>query len=293
MSVSVTRLQPDFVAEIGGLDLRRGTDDETFDTVLAAFHEHPVLVFHDQNIGDAQQIAFSRRFGVLERNVTDGLGGPPEIANLSNVEADGTLAVAGGDRDKFLSGNQNWHSDSSFKSVPAMASILSGREVPPEGGGTEFTDMRAAWDALPADRQAELERRTAEHSFLYSQGKISVDLMSEEEVAAVPPVHHPLVRIHPETGRKALYIGRHASHILGRPVADGRALLAELLAEATRPELVYRHRWRQHDLVMWDNRMVLHRGRAWDGSRYARVMHRTTIAGRAEDNPWIVEDKVA
>ena len=160
-----------------------------------------------------------------------------------------------------------------------MASLLSGREVPPEGGETEYADLRGAWDALPADRRRGLPSLVAEHSFVYSRGLIGYDQFTDAERAAVPPVPQAVVRTHPATGRKSLYLGSHASHILGRPVDEGRALLRELLEFATQPQFVYRHVWRQHDLVMWDNRCVLHRGRPWDERRYRRVMHRTTVAG--------------
>jgi len=160
-----------------------------------------------------------------------------------------------------------------------MASLLSGREVPPEGGETEYADLRAAWDALPADRKRGLDELVAEHSFVYSRGLIGYDQFTDAERAEVPPVPQAVVRTHPATGRKSLYVGSHASHVIGRPVEESRALLRELLDFATQPQFVYRHAWRQHDLVMWDNRCVLHRGRPWDERRYRRVMHRTTVAG--------------
>ena len=179
--------------------------------------------------------------------------------------------------------------------LAAKASVFSAHVVPAEGGQTEWADMRAAYDELPEKTKAQIADLSAYHSLYYSQAKLghqaklgaSYGFHNEE-----PPLR-PLIKVHPVTDRKALYIGRHASHIVGRRIEEGRALLAELLAAATGPELIYRHRWRQHDMVMWDNRMVLHRGHPWDASKYARVMHRTTIAGRAQDNPWVAQSQVA
>lgn len=174
---------------------------------------------------------------------------------------------------------QLWHSDSSFKRVPARASLLSGPQVPPEGGETEFVSCRIAWEALSSEMQLRLEGKVAIHSFAYSRGLIDPTLLAQEVKDALPPVRQALVRANPVNGRKSVYIGSHASHIEGLAVEEGRALLQELLARATRSERVYRHTWRQHDLVVWDNRCMLHRGRPWDARRYTRVMHRTTVAG--------------
>jgi alpha-ketoglutarate-dependent 2,4-dichlorophenoxyacetate dioxygenase len=282
MTLQITRLAETFVAEVRGLDLRRTLDEATFGAVLDAFHEHAVLVFRDQRIDDDQQIAFSRRFGALETSIRHdkpGGSGRPEISYLANVDENGELYDADDPRYVYHIGNQWWHTDSSFKPVPANASLLSGRIVPPEGGETEFADLRAAWEALPEGRRRQIDGLVAEHSIVYSRQRISGDIFSEEEKAALPPVRQAVVRTHPATGRKALYLGSHASHVIGWPVEEGRALLQELLDFATQPQFVYRHRWRQNDLVMWDNRSVLHRGRPWDSAKYPRVMIRTTVAG--------------
>jgi alpha-ketoglutarate-dependent 2,4-dichlorophenoxyacetate dioxygenase len=289
MTVSITPETPDFVAKVTDVDLTQSLSNDDFAAIEDAFNHYAVLEFPDQPLDDDQQSAFSERFGPLERMITDALGGTPSVISLSNIDEDGDLLDTGDARALFLSGNRYWHTDSSFKVVPAMASALSARQVPPEGGETEYADMRAAYDALPDTLKAEIADLEAEHSYGYSQGKISLDAMSEEEQDALPPVIHPMVRVHPASGRKALYIGRHASHILGRPIEDGRALLAELLEHATQDRFIYSHSWQVGDLVMWDNRAVLHRGRAWDESRYKRIMHRTTIAGEGGDNPWLVD----
>jgi alpha-ketoglutarate-dependent 2,4-dichlorophenoxyacetate dioxygenase len=293
MTISIDPVSPSFVAKVSGVDLTEPLSDTDFAVIEDAFARFAVLEFSGQPLDDDQQVSFSERFGPLERMITGALGGTAEVANLSNIDKDGELLDTKDARALILEGNREWHSDSSFKVVPALASALSARKVPPEGGETEYADMRAAYDALPDALKAELEGLEAEHSYNYSQGKFSLDAMTGEEQAALPPVVHPLIRVHPETGRKALYIGRHASHILGRPVEEGRALLAELLEHATQPQFTYSHAWQVGDLVMWDNRMVLHRGRAWDDTRYKRIMHRTTIAGKAAENPWVIDQAAA
>ena len=281
MAITVKRLHPLFAAEIGGVDLTRALDDATFSTIENAFEEYSVLVFHGQRIDDEQQLAFSRRFGALEQttaNVTnDGKAG--EVADISNVDADGKLMPLDSKSMKYRDGNEIWHSDSSFKPIPAKASLLSAREVPPQEGDTEFASLRAAYAALPKQMLAGLENLIAIHSYTYSRGLVDPDLFTPEQAAQVPPVRQSLIRINPKNGRKALYLGSHASHIEGMPVEAGRKILHELLAAATQPSFVYRHAWRQFDLVIWDNRAVLHRGRGWDKARYRRVMHRTTVAG--------------
>jgi alpha-ketoglutarate-dependent 2,4-dichlorophenoxyacetate dioxygenase len=282
MGILVASVRGDFVARVSGLDLSRPLDDGSFAQVRDAFHHYAVLVFPEQRISDDQQIAFSERFGPLEVSIRKDRPrriANPRVSDISNVDERDRVFDPDDERAIYNAGNRLWHSDSSFKRVPAMASLLSGREVPPEGGETEYADLRAAWDALPDDRKRGLDAFVAEHSFVYSRGLIGYDQFTEAERAEVPPVPQAVVRTHPATGRKALYVGSHASHILGRPVEESRALLLELLEFATQPRFVYSHAWRQHDLVMWDNRCVLHRGRPWDERRDRRVMHRTTVAG--------------
>jgi len=282
VGILVTPVQGDFVARVTGLDLSNQLDEGDFGQVRDAFHRYAVVVFPEQALTDDEQIAFSERFGSLEvslRKDRQRRIDNPRISDISNVDEKDRVFDPDDERAIYNAGNRLWHSDSSFKRVPAMASLLSGREVPPEGGETEYADLRGAWDALPADRRRGLPSLVAEHSFVYSRGLIGYDQFTDAERAAVPPVPQAVVRTHPATGRKSLYLGSHASHILGRPVDEGRTLLRELLEFATQPQFVYRHVWRQHDLVMWDNRCVLHRGRPWDERRYRRVMHRTTVAG--------------
>lgn len=287
MSLTTRKLHPLLGAEVVDVDVS-AVDDATFGAIVGAFNEHSVLLFRGQSLTDEQQIAFSRRFGPLEttiRSIASQESTPNQIANLSNVDADGRLIPTGDKRNLYNAGNQMWHSDSSFKQVPAMASLLSAREVPPEGGETQFASMRVAYGRLPEDVQRFLEGKVAVHSFVFSRGLVDDGLMPPDHAAQVPPVRQALVRVNPANGRKAFYVGSHACEIVGMPTAEARALLRELREAATRPEVVYTHRWRVGDLVMWDNRCALHRGRPWDESRYRRVMHRTTVAGEGPTAP--------
>ncbi|PYN80318.1 MAG: hypothetical protein DMD96_14775 [Candidatus Rokuibacteriota bacterium] len=288
-------LHPLLGVEIVGVDVRR-VDADVFERIVGAFDEHSVLLFRGQRLDDEAQIAFSRRFGPLEttiRTVVSQTRYRQEISNLANVDADDRLIPAGDTRNLFNAGNQMWHTDSSFKRVPALASLLSGREVPPEGGETEFASMRVAYERLPDATRRFLEDKVAIHSFEYSRGLVGEGLLSPEYAAQVPPVPQALVRANPAHGRKAFFVASHACEIVGMPTDEARALLRDLLARATAPELVYTHRWRPGDLAMWDNRCVLHRGRPWNESRYRRVMHRTTVAGDGPTAPDVAEVAVA
>ena len=281
-SLQMRALHPGFGTEITGVDLRRPLDDGVWDRIWNAFNDHSLLVFHDQPLTDDEQMRVSLRFGPLETTIRT-LGREdrlhPNLVELANVDEDGRLMDWSDRRMLYQSGNQLWHSDSSFKPVPAQASLLSGRQVPPKGGETEFVSCRVAWEALSSEMRRRLEGKVAIHSFAYSRGLIDPTLLGQDVKDALPPVRQALVRTNPVNGKRNVYIGSHASHIEGMPVEEGRALLQELLARATRTECVYQHTWRQHDLVVWDNRCMLHRGRPWDAGRYRRVMHRTTVAG--------------
>jgi alpha-ketoglutarate-dependent 2,4-dichlorophenoxyacetate dioxygenase len=287
MALPIRSLHPGFGAELSGVDIRH-VDAAVFAEIAAAFEEHSVLLFRGQSIDDEEQIAFSQRFGPLEttiRTIASQARTRPEISNLANVDAEDRLIPSGDKRNLFNAGNQMWHTDSSFKRVPALASLLSAREVPPSGGETEFASMRVAYARLPEATQRWLEGKVAIHSFVYSRGLVSDGLLPPDHAAQVPPVPQALVRANPRNGRKAFYVGSHACEIAGLPTDEARALLRELLDLATEPEAVYTHAWRPGDLVMWDNRCVLHRGRPWDESAYRRVMHRTTIAGDGPTAP--------
>ena len=282
--LTITPVHPVLGARVEGVDLTAPLDDATFGTIRGAFQEYSVLVFPGQQLTDEQQMAFTTRFGPLETTIKS-IGQERRLhenmVDLSNVDpsAEGRLMGWNDRRMLYQSGNQLWHTDSSFKPVPAMASLLSGREVPPVGGETEYVSLRHAYATLPAELQRRLEGRVVVHSILYSRSTIAPGLFDPEHEQELPPVRQALVRANPVTGRKAIYIGSHAWYIEGMDGAESRRLLDDLLAHTTRPECVYQHRWTRWDLVMWDNRAVLHRGRPWDAERYRRVMRRTTLAG--------------
>jgi alpha-ketoglutarate-dependent 2,4-dichlorophenoxyacetate dioxygenase len=282
--LTITPVHPVLGARVEGVDLTAPLDDATFGKIHAAFQEYSVLVFPGQQLSDEQQMAFTTRFGPLETTIKS-IGQERRLhenmVDLSNVDpnAEGRLMGWTDRRMLYQSGNQLWHTDSSFKPVPAMASLLSGREVPPVGGETEYVSMRHAYATLPAELQRRLEGRVVVHSILYSRSTIAKGLFDPEHEQELPPVRQALVRTNPVNGRKAIYIGSHAWYIEGMDYAESRRLLDDLLAHTTRPECVYQHRWTQWDLVMWDNRAVLHRGRPWDAAQHRRVMRRTTLAG--------------
>ena len=281
MGLTVTPLHPTIGAEISGVDLRRLVPPEAFAAIEAAFNRHAVLVFRDQRLSDDEQIAFSKLFGPLELNPNYAYEkrriADRAIADISNLDERGEIHAAEDRRRMFNRGNQLWHTDSSFKHVPAKCSLLSAREIPPAGGDTEFADLRAAYDALPEDKKRAIEGLIVEHSIFRSRSQIGFADFNDEIFKQLPPVQQLLVRPHPGSRRKTLYLASHASHVVGRPVEEGRTLIEELIAFATEPQFVYRHRWRVGDLVIWDNRCTMHRGRPFDDTRYRRDMRRTTV----------------
>jgi alpha-ketoglutarate-dependent 2,4-dichlorophenoxyacetate dioxygenase len=286
MAVTFTKLTQTFAAEVHGVDIAAGVSDEDMSEIVNLFNIYSVLVFHNQNLSDEQQIRFSARFselgnfGGLEKTVLSNDGAGTAIADISNVDRKTNEIIAPTDKRMiFNSGNEMWHSDSSFKRVPATASLLSGREVPPAGAETEFASQRAAYADLPEETKQRIENLVAIHDFAYSRGLLDPTLISEAQKRETPPVPQAVVRTNPANGRKNFFAGAHASYVRGLPVEEGRALLRELTAWATQPQYVYTHHWRPKDLVIWDNRCCLHRGRTWDKARYRRVMHRTTVAG--------------
>jgi alpha-ketoglutarate-dependent 2,4-dichlorophenoxyacetate dioxygenase len=283
MAIRVKPLHPEIGAEVTGLDLRETVAPAVFAEIEAAFYRYAVLVFPGQPLTDDQQIAFSRLFGPLETS-PEYAGSKksrlnrPEIADISNLDPEGRVMSAEDKRLLFNRGNQLWHTDSSFKYVPARCSLLSAREIPPVGGETEFADMRAAYDALSAEKRRALDGLIVEHSIFRSRSLIGFSEFNEEIRRELPPVQQLLVRRHPGSGRKTLYLASHASHVVGWPVEEGRKLIEELVQFATQPQFVYQHHWRAGDLVMWDDRCTMHRGRPYDDTKYRRDMHRTTVS---------------
>ena len=286
MSVTVTRLTPYFAARLDGVDLMRPVEDRIWAEIRAAFDEHSVLVFRGQPLEDDAQVAFSRRFGPLEvtRSMNPAAGTP--FARQSNLDIKTGEVIPPEDRRMvYQLANMLWHSDSSFKRVPSLCSLLSARIIPPEGGATEFASARAAYPSLPELLKRRAERAVVVHDFAWSRDQVRQGFFTDRERAEYPPVRHPLVRANPINGRKALFLGAHASHVEGLPIEEGRALLKTLLEHVTQPEFCYRHEWTEGDLVIWDNRCVLHRATPYDTTRYKRLMQRTTVSGDATEPP--------
>jgi len=290
MGLSIRESGPGFVGEVSGVDITRDLDAATFAAIQEGIDHHGVLVFHDQPLDHARQIAFSRRLGELERTISKSRSAkhPPEIADISNVDHNGRHLPPTSRKVIFNRGNGEWHSDSSFKPVPAKYSLLSAREIPPVGGETEFADMRAAYDAWPGMEgvgKADLEGLICEHSLVYSRLRNTGEVFTETQKAELPTVRQALIRTHPATGRKNFFVGAHVVTIVGWPEEPARALIDSLIDWCVQPRFVHQHRWQQHDLVMWDNRRVMHRGLPFDEAAHRRVMARTTVAGDGPTAP--------
>ena len=280
MPIMTTRLTPHFAAQIDGADITRPVDDATWRDIRAAFEEHSVLLFRGQPLTDEQQIAFSQRFGRLEvtRSMNPAAGTP--FARQSNLDIKTGEIIPDEDRRMIYQlANMLWHSDSSFKAVPSLCSLLSARIVPPEGGATEFASARCAYASLPEALKRRARDAVVVHDFSWSRDQIRPGFFTDKERAEYPPVRHPLVRQNPVNGRESLFLGAHASHVEGLPVAEGRAFLKELLDHVTQPQFCYHHEWQEGDLIIWDNRCVLHRATPFDTTRYKRLMQRTTVSG--------------
>lgn len=286
MRIGISPLHPVFAAEISGIDTTQPLSPEDRATIEAAADRYAVLVFRDQRLTDEQQLVFSRAFGDLEETRGTGISKPdeqrlhPAFADVSNIDKDNRLLARDNRRRLYSLGNMLWHSDSSFKAVPAKYSILSGRVVAAQGGNTEFADMRAAYDALDDATKAEVENLVCEHSLIYSREVLGFSDLTPEERATMRPVRQRLVRTHPGSGRKSLYLASHIGTILGWPVPEARAFIRDLTEHATQRGFVYAHQWRPFDLVLWDNRCTMHRVRRYDNSQ-PRDMRRTTVAGDA------------
>jgi alpha-ketoglutarate-dependent 2,4-dichlorophenoxyacetate dioxygenase len=284
MPVTIRKLHPLFVGEVTGVDLTKPLTSSEARAIEAGMDEYAVLVFPKQDITDDQQLIFARNFGERETarggtvtkkedyRLTSGLN------DVSNLGKDGKPLPRDHRTHLFNLGNCLWHSDSSFRPIPAKFSLLSARVVNPKGGNTEFADMRAAYDALDDEAKAEIEDMICEHSLMYSRGSLGFLDYTEEEKQMFKPVLQRLVRTHPMHGRKSLYLSSHAGAIQGMSVQEARVLLRDLNEHATQPEFVYVHKWTLHDLVMWDNRQTMHRVRRYDQSQ-PRDMRRATVAG--------------
>src|SRR4051812_34196123 len=284
--ISIRPLHPVFVGEVSGADLAKSLSAADVATIEAGMDRYAVLVFRDQNITDDQQMAFTKNFGEIEGSHGGNITKDHELrlkqgmVDVSNLDKEGKPLPRDDRRRMFNLGNRLWHSDSSFRAIPAKYSILSARTVASQGGNTEFADMRAAYETLDEATRTMIEDLVCEHSLIYSRGSMGFSELTEEERAFMKPVRQRLVRTHPVTGRESLYLSSHAGTIVGWQVPEARDLLRDLNEHATQREHVYIHRWRQYDLVIWDNRQTMHRVRRFDESQ-PRDMRRTTVAGDA------------
>lgn len=284
MSVRIRQIGPCFAGEVEGIDMRRALASEEVAAIHAGMDKYAVLVFHDQDITDEQQLAFTQSLGDIEHAIGTSLRAPSEyrlpttFADVSNLDKNNTPFARDDRRRLFAIGNRLWHSDSSFKAVPAKYSLLHAVRIPSKGGNTEFAYMPAAYDALDAEIKTEIEDLICEHSQMYSREMVGFTDFTDEERQRFKPVLQRLVRRHPTTGRKSLYLSSHAGKILGMPVPEARFLLRDLTEHATQRQYVYAHKWRVGDLVMWDNRQTMHRARPFPAHE-PRDMRRTTLMG--------------
>jgi alpha-ketoglutarate-dependent 2,4-dichlorophenoxyacetate dioxygenase len=285
MTVVVSPMPDAFAGEASAIDCAKPLDGRDIDAIHQGMVKHAVLVFRDQPLTDEQQLAFTKRFGDLERYETPGhirkrdqerLGNG--IADFSNLTRNGALMTPDDRIWLFKLGDRLWHSDSSFRPITAGYSLLSGRTIPARGGETEFAEMRAAYDALDDETKAEIEDLVCEHSLIYSREAIGFFDLTPEERDHFQPVRHRLVRVDARTGRKSLFLSAHAGAIVGWTIPEARVFLRDLIEHATQPRFVYRHVWRPGDLVMWDNRTTMHRARRFDRNEI-RDVRRTTLAG--------------
>jgi len=286
MPIAIRQIHPVFVGEVSGADLTKPVSNEDVAAIEAGMDRYAVLVFRNQKIDDDQQLAFTLNFGHIENAQGGNITRQNEyrlkqgMIDVSNLDKDGRPLERNDRRRMFNLGNRLWHSDSSFRAVPAKYSLLSGRVVADEGGETEFADMRIAYDMLDAKTRVLVDDLVCEHSLIYSRGSMGFNALSDEERAAFQPVRQRLVRTHPVTGRRSLYLSSHIGGIVGWRVPEARDFIRDLTENATRRELVYTHRWQPFDLLIWDNRQTMHRVRRFDET-VPRDMRRTTVAGDA------------
>lgn len=271
-----------FAAEVGDVDLA-AVDHAQVEEIEQIFWKYSVLVFPDQQLSIDQHLAFAQRLGPLQTSVAQYRPGaelrvPAEISDVSNLVGGDKVWAADSQRRLHERGNLLWHTDSSFRRIPAYASLLYARAIPPVGGLTEFADLRAAYDALSEQMQVELQNLIAEHCIRYSRSRIGFTEFSEREREAMPPVPQPLVRTIPQTGRRTLYLASHAGGIRGMPDDEAKVLIDQMIEHSTQRSFVYTHRWRINDLVMWDNRCTMHRGTEFDDLRWKRDVQRATVS---------------
>ena len=279
MSINISPLHPEFAAEISGVDLAQRLSTSEFTAIDQAINQYSVLLFRDQSLDDTRHLAFTRRFGDLEEGHVNyySYGKITYVGTIGNIDADGKQLPSTNQRVYSQTGNEMWHSDSSFREIPCMYSLLYAYEIPAEGGDTEFVSGRAAYSRLDASTQATIDPLIGIHDYIYSRTKVSEDAVNEGQRTYMRPVRQRLVRRNPMTGEKNLYVGSHVRSIEGWPDERARPLIDQLIAAATRPESIYRHRWQVGDLLIWDNRCVMHRGCGYDADRFRRRLHQTRV----------------
>ena len=287
MPMSIRKLGQTFVGEVSGLDLTKPLPAADIAAIHKGMDDYGVLIFHGQNFTDELQLAYTQSLGPLEVAIGFNLRKPgdqrlasPHFADVSNLDKDGKVYQRDDRRWQFAIGNRLWHSDSSFKVIPAKYSLLHARALPSKGGNTEFADMRAAWDSFDPDTKAVCEPLICEHSQMFSRAKLGFTEFSEEEKPRFKPVRQSLVRTHPATGKKSIYLSSHAGRIVGWPEPEAKAFLLDLTEAATQREFVYAHKWAIGDLVMWDNQRTMHRARPFPQGE-PRDVRRTTLMGSA------------
>jgi alpha-ketoglutarate-dependent 2,4-dichlorophenoxyacetate dioxygenase len=283
MVITVYPITPNFAAEVGDVDLSTPLSAEDREAIQQAFWKYSVLIFPEQQLSQDQHVRFAEVFGPIESSLfayrsDTPLRIRPDIVDVSNLDHENKVWDKDSRLRMFQLGNRLWHTDSTFKYVPARASLLYARAIAPIGGHTEFADMRAAYDALDDGTKLQIDKLVAEHSIFTSRAKLGFTNFSQEERDKLPPVPQVLVRTIPENGRRSLYLASHAGRILGMPDEEGKALLERLTEHATQRRFVYTHRWRLHDLVIWDDRCTMHRGTDFDDLRWKRDMQRATVS---------------
>ena len=290
MALTFRKLHPHFVAEVSPVDLRRVHDAETLGRIRAGMDEHAILVFHDQPFTDAEQLAFAQRLdGQIHAKTGSsalypGRLGNEAVSDISNVDEDGAILPGDDRRRQYGLGNRLWHTDASFQDPAGRYSMLSAKVVPPVSADTEFADMRAAYDALPEEMKRRLEGLHVHHSIAHSRQTLGFEFSTDEQERLKGAIH-PLVRVIPRSGRRSLYVASHASRIIDWPVPEGRLLLRDLIEHATQRKFVYRHAWLVGDLVIWDNRATMHRGRPFEDQKYPRELRRVTTLDIPEPAP--------
>jgi alpha-ketoglutarate-dependent 2,4-dichlorophenoxyacetate dioxygenase len=278
--MKIDPIHAEFGARISGVDLSQSLDDSTFAQIDDAINRYSLLLFENQQMNDEAHLDFTRRFGDLEEEHVSyySRGLVTYIGRVGNIDVDGNKVSAR--QIKASTGNEMWHSDSSFREIPAMYSLLSVYETPAEAGETEFASARAAYQRLDRDTREYIESKVGIHDYIYSRTKVGDDAVTPSQRTYMHPVRQRLVRQNPVTGEKNIYVGSHVKEIEGLPDAEARPLIERLIDEVTRPESVYRHRWRVGDFMIWDNRCLLHRGCGYDADKYRRRMHQSRVRGQ-------------